>query len=81
VKTAKDFGAEGIGLCRTEHMFFEADRLAYFREMILAHNKVGREEALAKILPVQRADFVKIFEIMGDLPMSSCHILRTILLL
>ena len=68
VQTAKDFGAEGIGLCRTEHMFFEADRLAYFREMILAHNKQGREEALAKILPVQRADFVKIFEIMEDRP-------------
>ncbi|MEP6342396.1 MAG: pyruvate, phosphate dikinase [Maricaulaceae bacterium] len=68
VQTAKDFGAEGIGLCRTEHMFFESDRLAFFREMILASDKKGREEALAKILPVQRADFVKIFEIMGDLP-------------
>ena len=68
VKTAKDFGAEGIGLCRTEHMFFEADRLAHFREMILAADKDGREDALAKILPVQREDFAAIFRIMGDLP-------------
>ena len=68
VQTAKDFGAEGIGLCRTEHMFFEADRLAHFREMILASDKDGREEALAKILPVQREDFAAIFRIMGDLP-------------
>ncbi len=68
VQTARDFGAEGIGLCRTEHMFFEADRLAHFREMILASDKVGREAALAKILPVQRDDFAAIFRIMGDLP-------------
>ena len=68
VQTAKDFGAEGIGLCRTEHMFFEADRLAHFREMILATDKQGREYALAKILPVQREDFAAIFRIMGDLP-------------
>ncbi len=68
VKTARDFGAEGIGLCRTEHMFFEADRLGYFREMILAADKAGREDALAKILPVQREDFVEIFKIMGALP-------------
>lgn len=68
VQTAVDFGAEGIGLCRTEHMFFEADRLGYFREMILATDKAGREEALAKILPVQRDDFSAIFRIMGDLP-------------
>ena len=68
VQTAKDFGAEGIGLCRTEHMFFEADRLAHFREMILATDKQGREDALAKILPVQREDFAAIFRIMGDLP-------------
>ena len=66
VQTARDFGAEGIGLCRTEHMFFEADRLGYFREMILAENKSGREHALAKILPVQRADFAAIFRIMTD---------------
>jgi len=68
VQTAVDFGAEGIGLCRTEHMFFEADRLSYFREMILATDKQGREEALAKILPVQREDFAAIFRIMGDRP-------------
>jgi len=68
VQTAVDFGAEGIGLCRTEHMFFEADRLANFREMILADNKEGRELALEKILPVQRDDFAEIFRIMGGLP-------------
>ena len=68
VQTAKDFGAEGIGLCRTEHMFFEADRLAHFREMILATDKKGREDALAKILPVQREDFAAIFRIMKDRP-------------
>ena len=68
VQTAKDFGAEGIGLCRTEHMFFEAGRLGYFREMILASDKRGREEALAKILPVQRDDFAEIFRIMEDRP-------------
>ena len=68
VQTAKDFGAEGIGLCRTEHMFFEADRLGYFREMILASDKEDREAALAKILPVQRQDFAAIFRIMGNLP-------------
>ncbi len=68
VKTAVEFGAEGIGLCRTEHMFFEADRLGYFREMILATNREGREEALAKILPVQREDFAAIFRIMEDRP-------------
>jgi len=68
VQTAKDFGAEGIGLCRTEHMFFEADRLGYFREMILAEDADGRRDALAKILPVQRDDFAAIFRIMGDLP-------------
>lgn len=68
VQTAVDFGAEGIGLCRTEHMFFEADRLGYFREMILATDKAGREDALAKILPVQRDDFAAIFRIMEDRP-------------
>ncbi len=68
VKTAVDFGAEGIGLCRTEHMFFEADRLSYFREMILASDKAGREEALSKILPVQRDDFAAIFRIMENRP-------------
>jgi len=68
VETAIGFGAEGIGLCRTEHMFFEADRLANFREMILAENIEGREMALAKILPVQRDDFAAIFRIVGTLP-------------
>ncbi len=65
VQTAIDFGAEGIGLCRTEHMFFEADRLANFREMILAENLEGREMALSKILPVQTNDFAAIFRIMA----------------
>lgn len=68
VETAKGFGAEGIGLCRTEHMFFEADRLAHFREMILAEDKAGRITALEKILPVQRDDFAAIFRIMEDMP-------------
>jgi pyruvate,orthophosphate dikinase len=68
VATAKDFGAEGIGLCRTEHMFFEENRLAHFREMILASNKMGRQDALAKILPVQREDFAAIFRIMEGRP-------------
>ena len=68
VKTAKEFGAEGIGLCRTEHMFFEESRLAHFREMILASDKKGREDALAKILPVQREDFATIFRIMEGRP-------------
>jgi len=68
VTTAKDFGAEGIGLCRTEHMFFEENRLAHFREMILASNKKGRQDALAKILPVQREDFAAIFRIMEGRP-------------
>ncbi|MEM7730627.1 MAG: pyruvate, phosphate dikinase [Pseudomonadota bacterium] len=68
VKTAVEFGAEGIGLCRTEHMFFEADRLAHFREMILADSEEARRAALDKILPVQREDFAAIFRIMEDRP-------------
>ncbi|MDG1522728.1 MAG: pyruvate, phosphate dikinase [Hellea sp.] len=68
VTTAKDFGAEGIGLCRTEHMFFEEHRLAHFREMILSSNKIGRQDALEKILPVQREDFATIFRIMEGRP-------------
>jgi pyruvate,orthophosphate dikinase len=68
VRTAKEFGAEGIGLCRTEHMFFDADRIAAVREMILSDSKDGRVAALAKILPMQRADFEAIFEIMEDRP-------------
>ena len=68
VETAVKFGAEGIGLCRTEHMFFEASRLGYFREMILADDKEGRVAALGKILPVQREDFAAIFRIMEERP-------------
>ncbi|MBU6372530.1 MAG: pyruvate, phosphate dikinase [Alphaproteobacteria bacterium] len=67
-KVAREFGAEGIGLCRTEHMFFEDERIAAVREMILATTRDGRVAALAKLLPFQRADFVGIFTIMGDLP-------------
>jgi pyruvate, orthophosphate dikinase len=68
VKTAREFGAEGVGLCRTEHMFFDADRIAAVREMILSDTKEGRVAALAKILPMQRQDFVEIFTIMKGLP-------------
>ena len=69
-RAAREFGAEGIGLCRTEHMFFEADRIAAVREMILATDEAGRRHALAKILPMQRKDFVGIFEAMHDLPVT-----------
>ena len=69
-KTAKDFGAEGIGLCRTEHMFFDPKRIIAVREMILAADEAGRRAALAKIEPYQRADFASLFEIMGDLPVT-----------
>ena len=58
------FGAEGIGLCRTEHMFFEEDRILAVREMILADDEKSRRAALAKLLPMQREDFVELFEIM-----------------
>ena len=68
VQTAKEFGAEGIGLCRTEHMFFEADRIAAVREMILSNDQDGRVTALDKILPMQREDFKEIFRIMGERP-------------
>lgn len=68
VQTACDFGAEGIGLCRTEHMFFDAERIPVVRAMILSETESGRREALAKLLPMQRSDFVEIFKIMGDLP-------------
>ena len=68
VQVAKDFGAEGIGLCRTEHMFFDADRIPVVRSMILAGTKEGREDALQKLLPMQRSDFEEIFAIMGDRP-------------
>lgn len=69
-RTAREFGAEGIGLCRTEHMFFEGDRIQSVREMILAHDDKGRRAALAKLLPVQRQDFVQLFTIMSGLPVT-----------
>jgi pyruvate,orthophosphate dikinase len=69
-RTARQFGAEGIGLCRTEHMFFDEDRIAAVREMILADDEKGRRAALAKILPMQRADFVQLFTIMEGLPVT-----------
>ncbi len=68
VDVAKEFGAEGIGLCRTEHMFFDAERIPVVRSMILAGTKDGREAALEKLLPMQRSDFEEIFRIMGELP-------------
>jgi pyruvate,orthophosphate dikinase len=69
-RTAIKFGAEGIGLCRTEHMFFDADRIRAVREMILAQDEKSRRAALAKLLPMQRADFVDLFKIMGFLPVT-----------
>lgn len=69
-QTARDFGAEGIGLCRTEHMFFSEDRIVAVREMILAEELEGRKKALAKLLPMQRKDFVEIFKIMAQLPVT-----------
>ncbi len=69
-RAARDFGAEGIGLCRTEHMFFSEDRILAVREMILASDSDGRRAALGKILPMQRADFVDLFEIMAGLPVT-----------
>jgi pyruvate,orthophosphate dikinase len=69
-RQAREFGAEGIGLCRTEHMFFDQDRILAVREMILADDEAGRRRALAKILPMQRADFTEIFEIMAGLPVT-----------
>jgi pyruvate,orthophosphate dikinase len=69
-RTARNFGAEGIGLSRTEHMFFEADRIGAIREMIMADEERGRRSALAKLLPMQRADFVEIFKIMAGLPVT-----------
>jgi pyruvate,orthophosphate dikinase len=67
---ARDFGAEGIGLCRTEHMFFEGDRITAMREMILAQDELGRKRALAKLLPMQRADFEGIFRAMEGYPVT-----------
>lgn len=69
-EVARRFGAEGIGLCRTEHMFFEGNRIDAVREMILAEDRQGREKALAKLLPMQRGDFIEIFEVMKGLPVT-----------
>ncbi|MDP3492424.1 MAG: pyruvate, phosphate dikinase [Hyphomonadaceae bacterium] len=69
-ENARKFGAEGIGLCRTEHMFFDATRIPVVREMILADNERGRRKALEKLLPMQRADFTEIFRIMAGLPVT-----------
>ena len=67
---AKNFGAEGIGLCRTEHMFFDEGRINSVREMILATDEQARRVALSKLLPMQKNDFVELFEVMGDLPVT-----------
>ncbi|MEA3015772.1 MAG: pyruvate, orthophosphate dikinase [Sphingomonadales bacterium] len=69
-RTARQFGAEGIGLCRTEHMFFDAARITAVRQMILAQDEKGRRAALAKLLPEQRSDFEEIFRIMAPLPVT-----------
>ena len=69
-RTARSFGAEGIGLCRTEHMFFQPERLMVVREMILAADETGRREALAKILPMQKGDFAELFRVMDGLPVT-----------
>src|SRR5256884_104655 len=67
---ARELGAEGVGLCRTEHMFFEGDRIMAMREMIVAPDEMGRRRALAKLLPMQRADFEGIFEAMAGYPVT-----------
>ncbi|MDR0833475.1 MAG: pyruvate, phosphate dikinase [Candidatus Symbiothrix sp.] len=69
-QVARQFGAQGIGLCRTEHMFFEGDKIIAMREMILAKDETGRRQALKKLLPLQRADFTGIFEAMQGLPVT-----------
>ncbi|MCT4654742.1 MAG: pyruvate, phosphate dikinase [Cohaesibacter sp.] len=69
-RSAREFGAEGIGLCRTEHMFFDEDRIASMREMIVADSVDARRDALAKLLPMQRQDFAELFEIMAGLPVT-----------
>jgi pyruvate,orthophosphate dikinase len=69
-RVALKFGAEGIGLCRTEHMFFEEGRIRAVREMILADDEKSRRSALAKLLPMQRNDFIELFEVMGSLPVT-----------
>ncbi len=67
---AREFGAEGIGLCRTEHMFFGADRIDVVREMILADAKTDREKSLSRLLPMQRSDFHELFRIMDGFPVT-----------
>ncbi|TGR60068.1 pyruvate, phosphate dikinase, partial [bacterium M00.F.Ca.ET.194.01.1.1] len=67
-RMARSFGAEGIGLCRTEHMFFDGARIVAMREMILADTEKDRRAALDKLLPMQRSDFLELFEIMAGLP-------------
>lgn len=69
-RTARDFGAEGVGLCRTEHMFFDSGRITAVRQMILAADEKGRRAALDKLLPEQRADFTEIFQVMAGLPVT-----------
>jgi pyruvate, orthophosphate dikinase len=69
-RTARSFGAEGIGLCRTEHMFFQPERILAVREMIVAGDEAGRRAALAKILPMQRGDFAELFRVMDGLPVT-----------
>ena len=69
-RVARGFGAEGIGLCRTEHMFFDEERIVAVREMILSESEAGRRAALAKLLPMQRKDFAELFEIMTGLPVT-----------
>jgi len=69
-RMAREFGAEGIGLCRTEHMFFDADRIVTMREMIMASDSLGRQAALDRLLPMQRQDFIELFEIMSGLPVT-----------
>jgi pyruvate,orthophosphate dikinase len=69
-RVAREFGAEGVGLCRTEHMFFEASRITAVRQMILAEDEAGRRAALEKLLPEQRSDFASIFEVMAGLPVT-----------
>jgi pyruvate, orthophosphate dikinase len=69
-RTARAFGAEGIGLCRTEHMFFQPERILAVREMIVANDEGGRRAALAKILPMQRGDFAELFRVMDGLPVT-----------
>jgi pyruvate,orthophosphate dikinase len=69
-KVALDFGAEGIGLCRTEHMFFEEGRIKAMRKMIVANTREEREKALAELLPIQKKDFIEIFKVMNNLPVT-----------